>query len=84
MSDQPSPLAAGAARRARWLGELAQALDQANRLLFRLREVEKNGGEAGMIHALIVALRAEISALQRGAQRAGQGGNEVFNPKRMN
>ena len=80
MPNQPSPSALSAARRARWLGELAQALDQANRLLFRLREVAASGGEASSLHVRILALRAEINALQRGGKR----GTEVFRPKRMN
>lgn len=80
MAIPPPPIALGAARRARWLGELAQALDQANRLLFRLREVEESGGEAALLHARILALRAEINALQRG----GKWANEAFRPKRVN
>ena len=80
MANHPSPVALSAARRARWLGELAQALDQANRLLFRLREVDQSSGEASSLHARILSLRAEINALQRGGQR----GSEAFHPKRMN
>lgn len=77
MTHPLSPIALGAVRRARWLGELAQALDQANRLLFRLREVEGSSGDAGVLHARILSLRAEINRLQR-----GYGANEVFHPKR--
>jgi hypothetical protein len=80
MPNHPSPIALSAARRARWLGELAQALDQANRLLFRLREVEQSSSEASNLHARILALRAEINAIRRGGRR----GSEVFRPKRMN
>lgn len=66
--------------RTRWLGELAQALDQANRVLFRLRKFEESGGEASMLHARIPALSAEINALPRG----GKWANEIFRPKRVN
>jgi hypothetical protein len=59
--------------RARWMDELPQALDQANRLLLRLREVEVSGGEASMLHARILALRAEINALRRGGKWGERG-----------
>ena len=77
-------MASSAARRARWLGELAQALDQANRLLFRLREIEQSSSEASLLHARILALRAEINGLQRGGNRAEPPGKNVISPKRMN
>lgn len=86
MANHPLPNVAGAAHRARWLGEVAQALDQANRLLFRLREVEESSQEANMLHARILTLRAEINALQRGVRQGPQHQrrpNEVFHPKRM-
>ena len=69
MSDRPSPAASAAARRPRWLAELAQALDQANRLTFRLRECNSDSGEVVGLHARILALRSEIDWLQRGRSR---------------
>jgi hypothetical protein len=66
VTNTPSPTALATAHRARWLAELARALDQANRLALRLREGNPDSSELINLHARILALRSEIDWLRRG------------------
>ena len=52
--------------RARWLAELAAALDEAHRLTMRLAGNGCDTGEAATLHAHIRDLRAEVESLRRG------------------
>lgn len=68
MNRKPSRSAAkSAANRARWLAELAAALDEAHRLSLRLSKVRPDTGEAIALRSLILALRTEVDGLRRGA-----------------
>ena len=55
-----------AVERARWLAELAAALDEAHRLTMRLAGDDCDTGEAVTLHTHILALRAEVESLRRG------------------
>ena len=55
-----------AMERARWLGELALAIDQAQRLAWRLGVVEGDNAEAKELYAELEAVRAEVDALRFG------------------
>ncbi len=55
----------GAAARARWLAEVGAALDEAERLTTRLARWRSSSSEAVMLRIQIVAVRAEVEALQR-------------------
>ena len=79
MSRPPTSPTQAAARRAQWLGELRQALDDANRIALRLRDLAPAGREAALLHLRILALRAEIDALQR----ARPSRPAAVHPKRM-
>jgi hypothetical protein len=60
----------GAAERARWLAELALAVDQAQRIAWSLGVSEAGVAEVeGLCHRLELA-RIEIEALRRGASPA--------------
>ena len=52
--------------RARWLAELAAALDEAQRLSQRLAESRPGTGEAATLRTRIMALRSEVEGLRRG------------------
>jgi hypothetical protein len=76
----PSPPVRAAAERARWLAELASALDHAGRLLWRMSENESGSREAVALAAKVAALRREVDLIQRG--RSTPIG--TINPYRMN
>jgi hypothetical protein len=54
--------------RAQWLAELAEAIDQAEQLAWRLGFAEGDSAEARALHIRLGTLRAEIETL-RGAGR---------------
>ncbi len=54
--------------RARWLAELAAALDEAHRLTIRLASDGCDTGEAAALQAHIRDLRSEVESLRRGKQ----------------
>ena len=60
-----SPYLHRAVARARWLAELAAALDQARDLLPALNYLRDNGSEAIALGARIDALRGEVELMQR-------------------
>jgi hypothetical protein len=53
-----------AAGRARWLAELAEALDEAHRLLFELDLHDHGAAEALDLHVRIEAARLEVQSLR--------------------
>lgn len=53
-----------AADRARWLAEVADALEQAHRLLFELDLKEDSAAEALDLHLRIEAARLEVQSLR--------------------
>lgn len=55
-----------AAERARWLAELALAVDQAQRLATEIAASEARRSEAGELHAQLEAIRVEVEMLRRG------------------
>ena len=57
------PIASG---RARWLDELAEALDEAHRLALLLGDRRSGSQEAVVLRVRIQAVRAEVDALRRG------------------
>lgn len=61
------PTEAPAAIRARWLAELSEALDSAQRLLAHLNPVDSNS-EALELNARIEAALFEVQSLRRGGQ----------------
>ena len=58
----------GSAERARWLAELAEAIDEAQRVAWRLG-VEGGSIEATELYAHLEVARAEVEALRRGGWR---------------
>ena len=56
----------GSAERARWLAELAEAIEDAKRVAWRLGFGEGNDSEARELYAQLEAARAEVEALRRG------------------
>lgn len=54
------------AKRARWLAELAGAIDQAQMLAFRLGVAEGESAEAKDLHARLEAARMEVESLRLG------------------
>jgi hypothetical protein len=54
-----------ASARARWLAELDQALDEADRLAIQLGEVPPQSDELVALRARIVAVRSELDTLRR-------------------
>ena len=62
----------GAAERARWLAELAEAVDQAQRLAWSLGVLEAGLAEVEGVHRRLEAARIEIEALRRGTWPARQ------------
>ncbi len=65
MIDRPSFGLNGAVQQARWLDELSTALDQASKLTTMLCDYANDGGDAGVVRARILALGAEVEAIQR-------------------
>lgn len=59
-----------ATAQARWLATLAEALGEADRLSRMLARVPERTGVASVL-ARLVALRTEVEALQRRADKAG-------------
>lgn len=57
----------GAAERARWLAELAQAIDQAQRLAWSLGAAEASVAEIEGVYRRLESARIEIETLRRGA-----------------
>lgn len=55
-----------AAPRARSLAELAQAVDQAQRLAWSLRASEASSTEAKQLYDRLEAVRTEVEAMRRG------------------
>jgi hypothetical protein len=53
-----------AANRARWLAEVGEALDEAQRLTARLAQWRSDSREAVMLRVRIMAVRAEVEAMQ--------------------
>ena len=62
----------GGAERARWLAELALAVDQAQRLAWSLGISEASVAEVEGLYRRLEAARIEIEALRRGASPARQ------------
>ena len=62
----------GAAERARWLAELAQAVDQAQRLAWSLGVSEASVAEVEGLYCRLEAIRIEIDALRRGSRPTRQ------------
>ena len=54
-----------ASERARWLAELAETIDQAQRVAWRLAN-ERDSGEARELYASLEAARLEVAALRCG------------------
>ena len=57
---------AAAAERARWLAELAQAIDRAQRLARTLARSERDAAEANELKGRLEAIRIEVEELRRG------------------
>jgi hypothetical protein len=58
---------ATATDRALWLAELAIAIEQAQRLTWRLGVSEGDSAEAKSLYARLESLRAEVDSLRRGS-----------------
>ena len=58
------PTEISAAERARWLAELADALEQAERLLWSLGELPKIDPQVRELYGSLDAARAEVQALR--------------------
>lgn len=54
------------AERARWLGELAAAIEDAQRVAQRLGTVQGTSSEARELYAQLELARAEVESLRRG------------------
>ena len=65
MDSLPNDFAA--MHRARWLAELADSIDQAQRLAWRLGVAEGNNAEAKDLYGRLEAARVEVESLRRGA-----------------
>jgi hypothetical protein len=61
-----APNQAVALERARWLTELADAIDQAQKLAWRLGVAEGDSEEARTLYARLEAVRAEVDSLRFG------------------
>ena len=57
---------ATATERARWLAELATAIDQAQKLAWRLGVSEGDDPEAKSLYARLESVRTEVESLRRG------------------
>lgn len=62
------PSLQSAVLRARWLAELASALDQASKLTLRLSDYCNGSGEGNELRAQILALGTEVEMIQRRAR----------------
>jgi hypothetical protein len=62
-SDVPS------AERVRWLAELAEAIDQAQKVAWRIGVAEGDNAEAKELYGRLEAARVEVDALRRGSFR---------------
>jgi hypothetical protein len=58
------------AERARWLAELAEAIDQAQKVAWRIGVAEGDNAEAKELYGRLEAARVEVDALRRGSFRA--------------
>ncbi|MBA3512385.1 hypothetical protein [Sphingomonas sp.] len=56
---------AAAVQQARWLAELAQAIDRAQRLARALESSKQDAAEAAAINQRLEAIRLEVDALRR-------------------
>jgi len=66
------PIEASASERARWLTELAEALEQAQKLAWRMGLVEHNSIDAMELYGRLEAARLEVQALRFGQINAAQ------------
>jgi hypothetical protein len=55
-----------ASQRARWLAELAETIEQAQKLAWRLGVAEGDSDEARDLHARLGTVRAEVDSLRSG------------------
>ncbi len=60
------------AERARWLAELAKAIDEAQKLAWRLGVKEGDSTEAKELYERLEAARIEVDALRRGGFHAAR------------
>lgn len=60
-----------AAERARWLADLAAAIDEAQRIAWRLGSGEESNPEALNLYQRLEAARAEVDALRRSGWASG-------------
>ena len=74
MSDEIHPLKA--AERARWLAELAEAIDAAQSVARQLVDAQGAEGEASALYAELDLARVEVDAMRRG----GWASNELELP----
>ena len=58
------PIEVSAAERARWLAELADALEQAERLVWSLDDLARTNPEMIELYGSLDAARAEVQALR--------------------
>lgn len=61
-----SPDQVEALERARWLADLAQAIAQAQKLVWSLGVAEGDSGEARSLYARLEAVRSEVDSLRFG------------------
>ena len=64
--DRESNDATAATERARWLAELALAIDQAQKLAWRLGVSEGDDPDAKSLYARLETVRSEVESLRRG------------------
>jgi hypothetical protein len=69
---------ATATQRAQWLAELAIAVEQAQRIAWRLGVSEGDDAEAKSLYARLEAARSEIDSLRRGPWVGDRGELEPF------
>lgn len=72
---------AAAAERSRWLAELAQAVDQAQRLARTVGDSESNAAQAKELFGRLESVRIEVEALRRAT---GVTRSVDFDPMRTN
>jgi len=70
MSSEPSPRSL---RRARWLAELDEALEEAHKLTLRLVLTPGSSTEATALRNRIRAAQSQVDALRRGSFRPADG-----------